>query len=239
MEEGGGEPPAGWPATGALRYQQVTAVYRPGLPPVLRGLSFEISAGQSCGLVGRTGSGKSSLMLTLFRWVPAWAAGSQLPSVVVPAALLQGLSCMLGRGMPSSVLGHTCWPTPVTPAGPHQSHLGHTCWPTPVTPWSHLLAHTSHSSTAASSSAASEHTRHMPDPPPAAMSHCDSAPGLAWPGLQTDRHHRRFHLPRLCGHQQRGPGRSAPPAGHHPSGPGAVQRHPQVGGSWEGQQELM
>ena len=48
---------------------QVTAVYRAGLAPVLRELSFELPAGTSCGVVGRTGSGKSSLMLTLFRLI--------------------------------------------------------------------------------------------------------------------------------------------------------------------------
>ncbi len=69
VAEGGGAPPPGWPRSGALSYEAVTAVYRPGLPPVLRDLSFTLPAGSSCGLVGRTGSGKSSLMLTLFRLI--------------------------------------------------------------------------------------------------------------------------------------------------------------------------
>lgn len=47
----------------------MTATYRPGLPPVLSDVSFHLPAGTSCGLVGRTGSGKSSLMLTLFRLI--------------------------------------------------------------------------------------------------------------------------------------------------------------------------
>lgn len=67
QDEGGGDPPPGWPRSGALEYAGVSAVYRPGLPPVLRGLSFKLAAGSSCGVVGRTGSGKSSLMLTLYR----------------------------------------------------------------------------------------------------------------------------------------------------------------------------
>lgn len=58
---------AGWPSAGRIEYQGVSAIYRPGLPPVLRGLTFTIEGGVSCGVVGRTGSGKSSLLLTLFR----------------------------------------------------------------------------------------------------------------------------------------------------------------------------
>jgi ABC-type multidrug transport system fused ATPase/permease subunit len=58
-----------WPRTGAVEFRGVSARYRPGLPPVLRGLSFELLPGTSCGLVGRTGSGKSSLMLALFRLI--------------------------------------------------------------------------------------------------------------------------------------------------------------------------
>lgn len=52
-----------------MTYAGVWASYRPGLPPVLRDLSFSLPPGCSCGVVGRTGSGKSSLMLTLFRLI--------------------------------------------------------------------------------------------------------------------------------------------------------------------------
>jgi ABC-type multidrug transport system fused ATPase/permease subunit len=59
-----------WPVAGALQYDHVTAIYRKGLPPVLQNISFTLPGGVSCGVVGRTGSGKSSLMLTLFRLIP-------------------------------------------------------------------------------------------------------------------------------------------------------------------------
>ena len=58
-----------WPVEGAIKYEQVVARYRPDLPPVLKGLSFDIKKGEKVGLVGRTGAGKSSLFLTLFRIV--------------------------------------------------------------------------------------------------------------------------------------------------------------------------
>jgi ATP-binding cassette subfamily C (CFTR/MRP) protein 1 len=42
VEEGGGAPPPGWPGDGRIEYQGVAAVYRKGLPPVLRDLTFTI-----------------------------------------------------------------------------------------------------------------------------------------------------------------------------------------------------
>lgn len=71
VAQGGNKPDSEiWPSTGALQYENVTAIYRRGLPPVLQNISFTLPGGVSCGVVGRTGSGKSSLMLTLFRLIP-------------------------------------------------------------------------------------------------------------------------------------------------------------------------
>ncbi|KAG2423828.1 hypothetical protein HXX76_014988 [Chlamydomonas incerta] len=91
VAEGGGQPPPGWPRSGALRFDDVSAAYQPGLPPVLRGLTFAVPAGASCGVVGRTGSGKSSLLLTLFRMVELTHGSILLDGVDIAAVGLDAL----------------------------------------------------------------------------------------------------------------------------------------------------
>jgi len=63
--------PAGWPRSGALSVEKLCLRYRPSLPLVLKSISFVVEAGQKVGIVGRTGSGKSSLLMALFRIVEA------------------------------------------------------------------------------------------------------------------------------------------------------------------------
>lgn len=58
-----------WPTKGTLEFVDVRMRYRPGLPLALDGLSFKVEAGEHCGVVGRTGAGKSSLTVCLFRLV--------------------------------------------------------------------------------------------------------------------------------------------------------------------------
>ncbi|KAG9017508.1 hypothetical protein FRB90_001017 [Tulasnella sp. 427] len=59
--------PPNWPAAGHLAFRNVEMSYRPGLPTVLKDLSFVIEAGESIGIVGRSGAGKSSIMVALYR----------------------------------------------------------------------------------------------------------------------------------------------------------------------------
>ncbi|NWZ90798.1 MRP7 protein, partial [Nesospiza acunhae] len=60
---------ADWPSKGLVEFQQVVLAYRPGLPNALDGVNFTVYPGEKLGIVGRTGSGKSSLFLALFRMV--------------------------------------------------------------------------------------------------------------------------------------------------------------------------
>ncbi|KAF9483581.1 multidrug resistance-associated ABC transporter [Pholiota conissans] len=62
-------PPAAWPTSGDLRVENLTARYSQNGPTILHDLSFHIESGQRVGIVGRTGSGKSSLTLALLRCI--------------------------------------------------------------------------------------------------------------------------------------------------------------------------
>ncbi|KZV63837.1 P-loop containing nucleoside triphosphate hydrolase protein [Peniophora sp. CONT] len=62
-------PPAAWPTSGDLRVEDLSARYSTDGPKVLHGLSFHVKSGERIGIVGRTGGGKSSLMLSLLRCI--------------------------------------------------------------------------------------------------------------------------------------------------------------------------
>jgi ATP-binding cassette subfamily C (CFTR/MRP) protein 1 len=60
-------PPISWPSQGAVAFNNFSARYRPGLDLVLKNITLSFKAHEKVGVVGRTGAGKSSLTLALFR----------------------------------------------------------------------------------------------------------------------------------------------------------------------------
>lgn len=72
---------AAWPAEGRLELDGLCARYRPGLPLVLSGVTLTVPAGTSLGIVGRTGSGKSSLLLAIFKLIDTAGGTLQLDGV--------------------------------------------------------------------------------------------------------------------------------------------------------------
>ncbi|KAH7320049.1 P-loop containing nucleoside triphosphate hydrolase protein [Stachybotrys elegans] len=69
--QGGQEPPAAWPTSGTIEVEDLVIGYADDLPPVLKGLTFSVRNNERIGVVGRTGAGKSSLTLALFRFLEA------------------------------------------------------------------------------------------------------------------------------------------------------------------------
>uniref|UniRef100_A0A8B9RM10 ABC-type glutathione-S-conjugate transporter n=1 Tax=Astyanax mexicanus TaxID=7994 RepID=A0A8B9RM10_ASTMX len=68
--EGNSLPPT-WPQVGTIEFQDYGLQYRKGLEFALKGISLHIQRREKIGIVGRTGAGKSSLALGIFRILEA------------------------------------------------------------------------------------------------------------------------------------------------------------------------
>ena len=84
-------PPPGWPTSGEVVFTNFSARYRPDLPPCLSGVTLRVPAGAKVGVVGRTGSGKSSLTLALFRVLEAEAGRIEIDGLNLAALGLDDL----------------------------------------------------------------------------------------------------------------------------------------------------
>lgn len=82
----------GWPARGVVEFRNVEMQYRENNPRVLRNVSFCTRPGERVGICGRTGSGKSSLLVSLFRIVENSTGGIWIDGINtqdVPLAVLR------------------------------------------------------------------------------------------------------------------------------------------------------
>ena len=64
------------PVGGEVNFTNVTMSYHPSSPAVLKGVSFHVLPGEKLGVVGRSGAGKSSLIMALFRLAPPVSSGT-------------------------------------------------------------------------------------------------------------------------------------------------------------------
>lgn len=62
-------PPVAWPAKGEVEFNNYSTRYREGLDLVLKNINLDIKSHEKIGVVGRTGAGKSSLTLAMFRLI--------------------------------------------------------------------------------------------------------------------------------------------------------------------------
>ncbi|KAH0142686.1 bile acid-transporting ATPase, partial [Aureobasidium melanogenum] len=80
-----------WPSQGAVEFKDYSTRYRSDFDMVLKNLSFKILPGEKVGVVGRTGAGKSSLALALFRALEAETGSIVIDDVDVSVIGLQDL----------------------------------------------------------------------------------------------------------------------------------------------------
>lgn len=74
-------PSTSWPSQGAVSFHKYSTRYREGLGLVLRDINLEIKPKEKIGIVGRTGAGKSSLTLALFRLIEPASGNVSIDSV--------------------------------------------------------------------------------------------------------------------------------------------------------------
>uniref|UniRef100_A0AAX7ST65 ATP-binding cassette, sub-family C (CFTR/MRP), member 3 n=1 Tax=Astatotilapia calliptera TaxID=8154 RepID=A0AAX7ST65_ASTCA len=70
------KPPPEWPMQGNVEFNDYSVRYREGLDLVLKDITLRVKGGEKIGIVGRTGAGKSSMTLCLFRLLEA--AGGEI-----------------------------------------------------------------------------------------------------------------------------------------------------------------
>ena len=87
----GQSPSRDWPSEGAVEFKDYTTRYRMDFEPVLRNINLNIKGGEKIGIVGRTGAGKSSMALALFRALEAEKGSIIVDSVDIGAIGLQDL----------------------------------------------------------------------------------------------------------------------------------------------------
>ncbi|KAM0438453.1 hypothetical protein ACHAPT_001202 [Fusarium lateritium] len=91
----GEKPAAAWPTSGTIEMRSLEVAYSPDLPPVLKGLSLQIGSHERVGVVGRTGAGKSSLTLALFRFLEARSGSISIDGVNISKIPLSDLRSRL------------------------------------------------------------------------------------------------------------------------------------------------
>ena len=82
----------GWPWKGGISFKNVSMKYSTSSPLVLNRVTLSVPPGTTLGIVGRTGSGKSSLLLTLFRIVEIESEGTiELDGIDIRSISMQQL----------------------------------------------------------------------------------------------------------------------------------------------------
>ncbi|KAF8854593.1 P-loop containing nucleoside triphosphate hydrolase protein [Acephala macrosclerotiorum] len=93
--EDGADVRASWPEKGELEIKDLEVGYAEGLPAILKGLNVHVEMNQRVGIVGRTGAGKSTLSLALFRFLEARRGSITIDGVDISKINLHSLRTRL------------------------------------------------------------------------------------------------------------------------------------------------
>ncbi|KAM1795534.1 hypothetical protein ACFX11_035869 [Malus domestica] len=89
------QPPSTWPENGAIDIIDLKVRYKENLPVVLHGVTCSFPGGKNIGIVGRTGSGKSTLIQALFRLIEPSAGRILIDNVDISTIGLHDLRSRL------------------------------------------------------------------------------------------------------------------------------------------------
>ncbi|KAI5444220.1 Multidrug resistance-associated protein 7, variant 3 [Lathyrus oleraceus] len=92
----GNHPPLNWPNAGNVEIKNLKIQYRPNGPFVLHGITCKFEGGHKIGIVGRTGSGKSTLIGALFRLVEPTRGNIIVDGIDISSICLHDLRSSFG-----------------------------------------------------------------------------------------------------------------------------------------------
>mmetsp|Transcript_315 Transcript_315/g.262 ORF Transcript_315/g.262 Transcript_315/m.262 type:complete len:1379 (-) Transcript_315:315-4451(-) len=88
-------PEEAWPCSGKVVFERCVMSYRDNLEPALNDVSFTIESGEKIGIVGKTGSGKSTILVTMFRLHPLRSGSIYIDGVDISTVSLQLLRSVI------------------------------------------------------------------------------------------------------------------------------------------------
>lgn len=114
------KPASEWPTAGEVEFREYSARYRPGLDLVLKDISMTIKPKEKIGICGRTGAGKSSLLLALFRIIEPASGTIFIDKVDITKLGLHDLRSAISIVPQSPDLFEGTLRENIDPAGEHQ-----------------------------------------------------------------------------------------------------------------------